>query len=101
MAKKNVLNKAPMCEEEKKNRNFKIMVEHGEKLASVLMDKLSSYGCSPEALMVETYAMGMAWAALKAMCKYKGYEPKDFFQLVADSYEDEMNEFIEEIEGEK
>lgn len=81
--------------------NSAALVNTGAELGTELIGCMAGWGCSTEALMIETYAMGMAWAALKAMCKYKGYEPKDFFQLVADSYEDEMNEFIEEIEGEK
>lgn len=97
MGIKIVLNKAPMSEEEKKNRNFKIMVEHGEKFASELMDKLSSYGCSPVALMVETYAVAKAYGALRAMSLSEGYDFQSLFDKLVSMFQEETEEMLAEM----
>ena len=97
MAKKIVLNKSPMSEEEKKKRNFKIMVEHGEKLASELMDKLSSYGCSPEALMVETYAVAKAYGSLRAMSLSEGNDCQSLFDKLVPMFQEETEEMLAEM----
>lgn len=97
MAKQIVLNNAPMSEEEKKNRNFKIMVEHGEKLASELMDKLSSYGCSPKALMAETYAVAKAYGALRAMSLSEGYDCQSLFDKLVPMFQEETEEMLAEM----
>ena len=101
MAKKIVLNKAPMSEEEKKNRNFKIMVEHGEKLASVLIENLSAYGCSPVALMAETYAVAKAYGSLRAMSLSEGYECQDLFDMLVPMFQGEMEVTLTKIEQEE
>jgi hypothetical protein len=97
MAKKIVLNKAPMSEEEKKNRNFKIMDEHGEKLASVLIEKLSAYGCSPKALMAETYAVAKAYGALRAMSLSEGYDCQSLFDKLVPMFQEETEEMLAEM----
>ena len=101
MAKQIVLNKAPMSEEEKKTRNFKIMVEHGEKLASVLIEKLSAYGCSPEAMMAETYAVAKAYGSLRAMSLSEGYECQDLFDKLVPMFQEETEEILTEMEQEE
>lgn len=101
MAKKIVLNNAPMSEEEKKNRNFKIMVEHGEKLASVLIEKLSAYGCSTVALMAETYAVAKAYGALRAMSLSEGYDCQSLFDKLVPMFQEETEKMLAEMEQEE
>ena len=100
MAKKIVLNNAPKSEEEKKTRNFKIMVEHGEELASELIEKLSAYGCSPEAMMAETYAVAKAYGSLRAMSLSEGYECQNLFDKLVPMFQEETEEMLAEMEKE-
>lgn len=101
MAKKIAMNNAPMSEEERKNRNFEIMVKYGEELALELMDKLASYGCSPEALMAETYAVAKAYGSLRAMSLSEGYECQDLFDKLVPMFQEQMQEKITEKEQEE
>ncbi len=97
MAKIIGLNTAPMSEEEKKNRNFEIMVEHGEKLASVLIEKLSAYGCSPVALMAEIYAVAKTYGALRAMSLSEGYDCQSLFDKLVPMFQEETEEMLAEM----
>ena len=99
MAKKIVLNKAPMSKEEK-NKNLELMVKHGEPLAQDIINKLSSYGCSPKALMVETYAVAKAYGSLRAMSLSEGYECQNLFDKLVPMFQEETGEMLAEMEKE-
>ena len=101
MAKKIALNNAPMSEEEKKNRNFEIMVKYGEELALELMEKLASHGCSPEALMAETYAVAKAYGSLRAISLSEGYECQDLFDKLVPMFQELMQEELTNREQEE
>jgi len=99
MAKKIVLNNAPMSKEEK-NKNLELMVKHGEPLAQDIINKLSSYGCSPKALMVETYAVAKAYGSLRAMSLSEGYECQNLFDKLVPMFQEETEEMLAEMEKE-
>ena len=76
------------------------MVKHGEPLAQDIINKLSSYGCSPEALMAETYAVAKAYGALRAMSLSEGYDFQSLFDKLVSMFQEETEEMLTEMEQE-
>ena len=70
----------------------------GQAVGNQLISVLSEWGSSTDGLIIETYAMGMAWAGLVAIAKDKGFDPTDLFLNIAESYEEEMNEIVKEVD---
>ena len=87
-------------DEEKKKENLFIMVNKGEELGSKLMDLLSEYGASPEGLLIETYALSKAWAALKVVAVDCGYYVDDLFKKLIPSFAEEMKDALKEASKE-
>lgn len=92
--------KAATCSEKEKKENLKMMVRNGEPLATALIGTLSLFGSSPEALMVETYALAKAWATLKAVSLSKGISPIPLYMKLVPMFDEEMEETMQEIEKE-
>ena len=92
--------KAATCSEKEKKENLKMMVRNGEPLATALIGTLSLFGSSPEALMVETYALAKAWATLKAVSISKGINPIPLYMKLVPMFDEEMEETMQEIEKE-
>ena len=100
MAKKVNMN-AATCSKEKKKENFRIMVSIGEPLGLELIDKLSQLGCSPEALMAETYAVAKAYGSLRAMSLNEGWECQDLFEKLVPMFTEQTQEMLAELEKEE
>ena len=92
--------KAATCSEKEKKENLKMMVRNGEPLATALIGTLSLFGSSPEALMVETYALAKAWATLKAVSLSKGINSIPLYMKLVPMFDEEMEETMQEIEKE-
>ena len=45
--------------------------------------------------------MGVAWAALAAIAKDKGFDPTDLFLNIAESYEEDMDKMVQDVDIEK
>jgi hypothetical protein len=71
----------------------------GQYVGNQIISILSEWGSSKEGLIIETYAMGVAWAGLAAIAKDKGYDPTDLFLNIAESYEEDMNEIVKEVDN--
>ena len=71
----------------------------GQNVGNQIISILSEWGSSKEGLIIETYAMGVAWAGLAAIAKDKGYDPTDLFLNIAESYEEDMNEIVKEVDN--
>lgn len=71
----------------------------GQDVGNQIISILSEWGSSKEGLIIETYAMGVAWAGLAAIAKDKGYDPTDLFLNIAESYEEDMNEIVKEVDN--
>ena len=80
------------------NDELLAMMMAGEELGVELMERLSKHGCSPNALIVETYALAMAYASLKAIANSEGYEPEDLFEFLLPTFKEEMEEYVREAE---
>lgn len=80
------------------NEELLAMMMAGEKLGIELMQILSKHGCSPEALLVETYAMAMVYASLKAIAHNEGFEPENLFKFLVPTFKEEMEEYVREAE---
>ena len=93
--------KAATCSEKEKKENLKMMVRNGEPLATALIGTLSLFGSSPEALMVETYALAKAWATLKAVSLSKGINPYPLYMKLVPMFEEEVEETMQENEEEE
>ena len=93
--------KAATCSEKEKKENLKMMVRNGEPLATALIGTLSLFGSSPEALMVETYALAEAWATLKAVSLSMGINPIPLYMKLVPMFDEEMEETMQEIEKEE
>lgn len=93
--------KAATSSEKEKKENLKMMVRNGEPLATALIGTLSLFGSSPEALMVETYALAKAWATLKAVFMSKGINPIPLYMKLVPMFDEEMEETMQEIEEEE
>lgn len=81
-----------------KDENLFVMVKAGEQLGVELMESLSKHGCSPQALLVETYALAMAYASLKAIAISEGFNPEDLFKFLVPTFEEDMEEYVREAE---
>lgn len=69
----------------------------GQTVGNQLISILSEWGSSTEGLIIETYAMGMAWAGLMAIAKDKGFDPTDLFLHIAENYQEDMDEVVKEF----
>ena len=88
------------------NKNFttaynRMSEKYGEELALELMEKLASHGCSPEALMAETYAVAKAYGSLRAISLSEGYECQDLFDKLVPMFQELMQEELTNREKEE
>ena len=101
MAKKIKLKKA-ITSSEVRDREYCIaLMNTGEVLGDELIDLLSQHGCSFEGLVIETYAMSKAWAALQAIAHSEGCAAEDLFNRLLPSFIKDMEGFINEMEEEE
>lgn len=77
------------------------LMKTGEVLGSELIDQLSQHGCSFEGLVIETYGMVKAWAALLAIAHCEGYDVEDLFEQLLPSFIKEAECLINEMEEEE
>ena len=102
MSKKNFKKTNKQVGTEKEVREFiKTMVMSGEVLGNQIAEMLSQYGSSMSGLLLETYAMAKAWAALKAVAKSKGFEAEELFERVVPSFAEEMEAIVNETAEQK
>ena len=92
------LQKTVVTNNQVENDELLAMMEAGEKLGVELMERLAKHGCSPQALFVETYALAMAYASLKAIANSEGLEPEDLFKFLLPTFMEEMEEYVRESE---
>ena len=92
------LQKAVVTNNQVKNDELLAMMGAGEKLGIELMERLAKHGCSPQALIVETYALAMAYASLKAIAHSEGFEPEILFEFLEPTFKEEMEEYVREAE---
>ena len=52
-------------------------------------------------LLLETYAMAKAWAALKAIAKNKGFDAEELFESLLPSFTEEMEAIVNETAEQK
>ncbi len=88
--------KREMERENKFKQTAALVMEHGIALGSELMEKLSHFGSSREGLMIETYAMAMAYGGLRAMAELRGYDCTEMFDALLPSFQEEMKLVIGE-----
>ena len=101
MTKEIKLNQATTSSEVR-NREYCIaLMNTGEVLGNELIELLSQHGCSFKGLVIETYAMSKAWAALQAIAHSEGYDAEDLFQHLLPSFIKDMEGFINEMEEEE
>ena len=86
--------------EDKKKENLKIMVRNGEILSNVLIENLSQYGNSLEGLLIETYAVCKAYAALKVISLDADWDNEPLFQKMLPWFIDEAKELLAEVKNE-
>ena len=79
----------------------KTMAKAGEMLGDQLADMLAQYGRSMGALLLETYAMAKAWAALKAIAENKGFDAEELFESLLPSFTEEMEAIVNETAEQK
>lgn len=92
------LQKTVVTNNQVENDELLAMMMAGEKLGAELMERLAKHGCSPQALIVETYALAMAYASLKAIAHSEGFEPEDLFKFLVPTFREEMEEYVREAE---
>ena len=73
----------------------------GQDVSNQIISILSEWGSSIDGLIIETYAMGVAWAALAEISFDKGYDPIDLFLHVAENYKEDMDNMVKDIDIEK
>lgn len=73
----------------------------GQYVGNQIISILSEWGSSIDGLIIETYAMGVAWAGLAAIAKDKGYDPTDLFLYIAENYEEDMDKMVQDVDIEK
>ena len=71
----------------------------GELLGNELIERLSQYGCSFEGLIIETYAMSKAWAALQAIAHSEGYDAESLFKKLSPTFDAEMEGLVKEVDA--
>ena len=86
---------------ESKKLNGVDLCKAGQDVGNQIISILSEWGSSTEGLIIETYAMGVAWAALAAIAFDKGYDPTDLFLHVAENYKEDMDNMVKDIDIEK
>ena len=87
---------------EVRNREYCVaLMNTGEVLGNELIELLSQHGCSFEGLVIETYAMSKAWAALQAIAHSEGFDAEDLFKQLLPSFMKDMDGFINEMEEEE
>ena len=102
MCKKNHKKTNKQVGTEKEVKEFiKMMAKAGEMLGNQLADMLAQYGSSMSGLLLETYAMAKAWAALKAIAKNKGFDAEELFESLLPSFTEEMEAIVNEAAGQK
>ena len=82
---------------DEKKENLQAMVKHGEVLSNELIEKLSQYGNSFQALCIETYALCKAYASLKVIALDAGWDNEPLFQKLLPWFIDEMKEVVAEL----
>ena len=101
MAKEIKMKKAATGSVVDKKEQFIALADTGEAFGNELIELLSEYGCSFEGLVIETYAMSKAWAALQAIAHSEGHDAEDLFQQLLPSFIKDMEGFIKELEEEE
>ena len=101
MAKEIKLNQATTSSEVRNREYCVALMNTGEVLGNELIELLSQHGCSFEGLVIETYAMSKAWAALQAIAHSEGYDAEDLFKQLLPSFIKDIEDFINEIEEEE
>ena len=101
MSKKKDNKQATMSSEVRDREYFIALTNTGEVLGDELTELLSQHGCSFEGLVIETYAMSKAWAALQAIAHSEGYDAEYLFQQLLPSFIKDMEGFINEMEEEE
>ena len=86
---------------DEKQKNLKSMVKHGEILSNVLIENLSQYGNSLEGLLIETYAVCTAYAALKVIALDADWDNEPLFQKMLPWFIDEAKELLAEVKNEE
>lgn len=79
---------------------FVEMVEVGESLGNELIDSLSGYGSTFDGLVIETYAITKAWAALRAIAESEGFDAVDLSRRLLPSFLKEMQAIVKEVDEE-
>lgn len=80
------------------NEELLAMIEAGEGLGVELMQILSQHGCSHRALAVETYALAMVYASLKAVAHSEGFHAELVFESLVPTFKREMEEYVRAAE---
>ena len=102
MSKKNFKKTNKQVGTEKEVREFiKMMAKAGEMLGNQIAEMLSQYGSSMSGLLLETYAMAKAWAALKAIAKNKGFDAEELLESLLPSFTEEMEAIVNETAEQK
>lgn len=102
MAKKKVKKVNMQVGTNEEVREFiKMMATSGEVLGNQLIGLLSVHGSSMEGLLLETYAMAKAWAALKAIAKHKGFCAEELFETLIPSFTEELESIVNETAGQQ
>ncbi len=91
--------KKSSTQDEKKN--LETMVKHGEILSNVLIENLSQYGNSLEGLLIETYAVCKAYAALKVIALDADWDNEPLFQKLLPWFIDEAKEMLAEVNNQE
>ena len=84
-----------------KQKNLETMVKHGEILSNVLIGNLSQYGNSLEGLLIETYAVCKAYAALKVIALDANWDNEPLFQKLLPWFIDEAKEILDEVNNQE
>ena len=95
MAKEIKLKQATTSSEVRNREYCVALMNTGEVLGNELIELLSQHGCSFEGLVIETYAMSKAWAALQAIAHSKGYDAEDLFKQLLPSFMKDMEGLVE------
>ena len=98
MAKEIKLKQATTSSEVRNREYCVALMNTGEVLGNNLIELLSQHGCSFEGLVIETYAMSKAWAALQTIAHSEGYVAEDLFKRLLPSFIKDMEGFINEME---
>lgn len=87
--------------QDKTQKNLEMMVKHGEILSNVLIENLSQYGNSLEGLLVETYAVCKAYAALKVIALDANWDNEPLFQKLLPWFLDEEKQLLDEVNNQE